>query len=278
MELPTICFIFPYLFIGIFIIIHIAIFLLILKFIPNVEKLPFLWGMINWTIVIGVLFYGVGYFLPIGDLELLRAFLGGIVPPITEDIGRFIVFSFIYKSKNHNFNNSLIFGAGHGGWESICMLSISLIPLLINFYAIRNAKDEEELKEKKLMETYERYKNGVPGDDIFGIITRFLGNIFHMSACVIIYRLSLNRKEKKYIIYFIVLFISHFVNDLTSQLIAIYELSLWFNFILVGLLSLIIVIAWFVWKENNNKEYSDYNLEKANSSMAMEEMNKDEII
>ena len=72
MELPTICFVFPYLFIGIFIIIHIAIFLLILKFIPNVEKLPFLWGMINWTIVIGVLFYGVGYFLPIGDLELLR--------------------------------------------------------------------------------------------------------------------------------------------------------------------------------------------------------------
>ena len=158
------------------------------------------------------------------------------------------------------------------------MLSISLIPLLINFYAIRNAKDEEELKEKKLMKTYERYKNGVPGDDIFGIITRFLGNIFHMSACVIIYRLSLNRKEKKYIIYFIVLFISHFVNDLTSQLIAIYELSLWFNFILVGLLSLIIVIAWFVWKENNNKEYSDYNLEISNSLVAMEDMNKDEII
>ena len=150
MELPTVCFVFPYLFIGIFIIIHIVIFLLILKFIPNVEKLPFLWGMINWTIAIGVLLYGIGFFLPLDNIQLLKAFLGGIVPPITEDIGRFIVFSFIYKSKNHNFNNSLIFGAGHGGWESICVMSINQIPLLLNFYAIKNAKDEQELIEKKI--------------------------------------------------------------------------------------------------------------------------------
>ena len=279
MELPTICFVFPYLFIGISIILHIAIFLLILKFVPNVEKLPFLWGMINWTIAIGVIFIGVGYFLPLNsdNLKLLKAFIGGIVPPITEDIGRFIVFSFIYKSKNHNFNNSLIFGAGHGGWESICLLLISYIPLLLNFNAIKNAKNEEELIEKKLFKTYEHYKNGVPSDEIFGIITRFLGNLFHMAASIIIYRLALNRKEKKYIIYFIVLFISHFANDLTAQLMSIYELSLWFNFVFVGLVLVIIVIAWFAWKENNNKEYSDYNYEKKNGMIAMDDYSVDRI-
>ena len=260
MELPTICFIFPYIFIGISIIIHVITFLLILKLVPNVEKLPFLWGMINWTIAIGVIFFGIGYFLP--DIKLLKAILGGITPPITEDIGRFIVFSFIYKAKNHNFNNSLMFGAGHGGWESVCILLFSYVPLIINFNVIKNAKDEQELKEKELMETYETYKNGVPGGDIFGFIARFLGNLFHMAASIIIYRLALNRKEKKYIIYFIVLFISHFANDLTAQLMSIYELSLWLNFVFVGLVLVIIVIAWFVWKENNNKEYSDYNYEK----------------
>ena len=279
MELPTICFVFPYLLIGISIIVHIAIFLLILKFIPNVEKLPFLWGMITWTIAIGVLFFGVGYFLPLNsdNLKLLKAFIGGIVPPITEDIGRFIVFSFIYKSKNHNFNNSLIFGAGHGGWESICILLISYIPLLINFYAIKNAKDEDELKEKELNETYEMYKNGVPGNDIFGAVGRFLGNLFHMAASIIIYRLSLNRKEKKYIIFFIVLFFSHFGTDITSQLVSIYNLSFWFNFIYVGLTLVIIVIACFVWKENNNKEYSDYNLEKKIGMIAMDNFNEDRV-
>ena len=279
MELPTICFIFPYIFIGISIIIHIVIFLLILKFVPNVEKLPFLWGMINWTIAIGVLFFGVGYFLPLDsdNLKLLKAFIGGIIPPITEDIGRFIVFSFIYKSKNHNFNNSLIFGAGHGGWESVCILLISYIPLLINFYAIKNAKDQQELKEKELIGTYEMYKNGVPKDDIIGFMVRFSGNLFHMAASIIIYRLSLNRKEKKYIIYFIVLFIFHFCTDLTSQLVSIYELSLWFNFIYLGLTLVIIIISLFVWKENNNKEYSDYNLEKVNGMIKMDEVSEDRI-
>ena len=80
------------------------------------------------------------------NLKIFGVFLFGIIPPITEDLGRFIVFSYIYKSKNHNFNNALIFGAGHGGWESIVLMSINQIQNLVNFYAIKNSKDEEELK------------------------------------------------------------------------------------------------------------------------------------
>ena len=198
MELPSSCFAFPYIFIAIFIIIHFVIFLLILKFIPNVEKLPFLWGMINWTISIGIIYFGIRFLLPTDINRFLWAFILDIIPPITEDVGRLIVFTFIYKSKNHNFNNSLIFGAGHGGWESIGLILIDMIPLLINFYAIKNAKDEEELKENELIKTYELYKNGVTGGDIFAPFVRILGIFFHMASCIIIYRFSLNRKEKKY--------------------------------------------------------------------------------
>ena len=138
----------------------------------------------------------------------------------------------------------------------------------MNFYAIKNAKDEEELKEKELIKTYELYKNGVTGGDIFGLFTRFLGNFFHMGASVIIYRFSLNRKEKKYMIFFILLFVSHFCIDFTYQIISIYELNMLFNLVFVGIIDiLIIVIGWFVWKENNNKEYSDYNFEGDDSKV-----------
>ena len=263
MELPSICFIYPYIFISIFIIIHIVIFFLIIKFIPNVEKLPFLWGMINWTVAIAVIFYGIGIFIPLDsdDLKILRAFIGGIIPPITEDIGRFIVFTFIYKSKNHNFNNSLIFGAGHGGWESIALMSINQIQNLVNFYAIKNSKDEEELTKNNLLKIYEKYKNGVTGEEIFGVIIRFCGNLFHMAASVIIYRLSLNRKERKYIIYFIILFLVHFISDTFAQFWALYELNIWYSLIFIIFDIIIVVIGWFVWKENNNKDYGDYNFE-----------------
>ena len=276
MELPTVCFAFPYIVFGISIIMYIAIFLLILKFIPNVEKLPFLWGTINWSIAIGLIYHVTVPFIPTdsNQLKYLKAFISAIVPPTTEDVGRFIVFTFIYKSKNHNFNNSLIFGAGHGGFESIVMLLIELIPLLIEFYAIKNAKDEEELIEKKLITTYEVYKNGVPGKDIFGIILRFLGNFFHMAASVIIYRFSLNRKEKKYIILFIVVYIIHFCTDLCAQFISLFELNIWFNFIILGLTLVIIVIGCFVWKENNNKEYSDYDFEGQNITNKKEDIVK----
>ena len=281
MELPTICFVFPYIFIGIFIIIHIAIFLLILKFIQNVEKLAFLWGMINWAIAIGALYFGVDYFLQFESESLVMTFIAAIISLITEDIGRFIVFTFIYKSKNHNFNNSLIFGAGHGGWESIFIMMISYIPLLLNFYAIKNAKDEKELTEKELIKTYDHYKNGISGQDIFDVISRFLGNLFHMGAFVIIYRFSLNRKDKKYIIFFIVLLIAHYCIDFTSQLIFLYELNMWFNLIYMGLAILITVIGFFVWKENNNKEYSDYIFEGKNGKIEemfkMDDINYDKI-
>ena len=56
---------------------------------------------------------------------------------------------------------------------------------------------------------------------------------------------------------------------------SIYELSLWLNFVFVGLVLVIIVIAWFVWKENNNKEYSDYNYEKKNGMIAMDDYSVD---
>ena len=198
MELPSICFIYPYIFIGIFIIIHIVIFLLILKFIPNVEKLPFLWGMINWGIAIGVIYLGIDFLFPTEphSLQIVGCFIFGIIPPITEDIGRFIVFTFIYKAKNHNFNNSLIFGAGHGGFESIVLMAIDQINNLVNFYAIKNANSIEELNENKLLDFYEKNKNGVTGAEIFGVITRFAGNFYHMGSSIIIYRLALNRKEK----------------------------------------------------------------------------------
>ena len=92
-----------------------------------------------------------------------------------------------------------------------------------------------------------------------------------MAASVIIYRLSLNRKEKKYIIYLIVVFISHFAINLSSQLIGLYELNICFLYISVGLIIIIIVIALFVWKDNNNKEYSDYNFEIEISPIGMDE-------
>ena len=234
MELPTICFVYPYIFIVIYIIIHIVIFFLIVKFVENVQKLTFLWGMINWTVAIGILYFVPIQFISVNaetkdnGKKILKTIICGIIPPITEDVGRFIVFTFIYKSKKHNFNNSLIFGAGHGGWESIILMALSQKQNLSNFYSIKNSKSKEELN-NNLLKIYEKYKDGMVIEDFIEIINRFFGNIFHICASMIAYRLSLNRKERKYIIYFVICFIFHFIIDAIGQSIVLFELSIWYN-------------------------------------------------
>jgi len=231
--------------------------------------------MINWTIAVGVIYFGIINLIPFNTEtnddghKILKALIFGIIPPITEDIGRFIVFTFIYKSKNHNFNNSLMFGAGHGGWESIVLMSINQIQNLMKFYEIKNAKDEEELKKNNLFKTYELYKDGFVSDEIFRIIIRFSGNLFHMAASVIIYRLSLNRKEIKYIILFTITFILHFIIDSFGQFHNIYELNIWYNLVFIGLDAVVVTIGCFVWKENINKEFSDYDFENNEKTIPM---------
>lgn len=273
MELPSSCFIYPYFFILIFIIIHIVIYFLIIKFINNVEKLAFVWGMINWSIAIGAIYFGImnifNFETNSDGQKILKALISGIIPPITEDVGRFIVFTFIYKSKNHNFNNSLIFGAGHGGLESIVLMSITQIINLMQFYAIKNAKDEEELEKNNLIKIYQLYKDGIANEEIFRLIIRFSGNLFHMGASVIIYRFSLNRKERKFIIFFTILFIFHFIIDSFGQFISLYELNIWYNLVFIGLDVAIVIIGYFVWKENTNKEFSDYNFGNNESIIQM---------
>ena len=263
MELPTICFVFPYIFILVFILIHIAIFFLIIKFVENVQKLTFLWGMINWSVAIGILYFVPIQFIPINKetkdsgLKILKAIIYGIIPPITEDVGRLIVFTFIYKSKKHNFNNSLIFGAGHGGWESIILMALDQISNLSNFYSIKNSKSEEELNNNKLLKIYEKYKDGMIIDDFIGVITRFFGNIFHICATIIAYRLSLNRKERKYIIYFVICFVFHFIIDANGQMIYLFELSILYNLLFPVLVIILFVISYFIWIENKNKDFND---------------------
>ena len=46
----------------------------------------------------------------------------------------------------------------------------------------------------------------------------------------------------------------------------------WYNFIFVGLTIVIVIIAWFVWKDNYNKEYSDYNFEIEDSIIKMNDI------
>ena len=124
-------------------------------------------------------------------------------------------------------------------------MAINQIQNLNYFYQIKNTDKEENLNEN-LFAIYNKYKNGIIFDEFFNLLTRLFGNIFHMSASVIIYSLSLNLKEKKYIIYFIICFVLHFIIDSTGQLIHLFNINILLNLMFPGLVVILFIISYFV--------------------------------
>ena len=52
----------------------------------------------------------------------------------------------------------------------------------------------------------------------------------------------------------------------------LYELNIWLNLIDIAFDIAIITIAWFVWKENSNKDYDDFNFENNDNIMALKDV------
>lgn len=61
----------------------------------------------------------------------------GLTAGIFEEVGRFIAFKFMLK-KNHEWEDGISYGFGHGGIEAILITGISLLNLLIGCIMINN--------------------------------------------------------------------------------------------------------------------------------------------
>jgi uncharacterized membrane protein YhfC len=57
----------------------------------------------------------------------LMALYGGLMAGLFEETGRFLAFKTILRSKRNNDANALMYGAGHGGFEAMMILGITMI-------------------------------------------------------------------------------------------------------------------------------------------------------
>jgi len=151
-KIPTSCFIISYFGISFFLILFIFLFFLIPKILSNIKIRSFFWGMVIWSIAIETIFNLLFIFVynllsNSGNnfIKFLHSFVIAISPPIFEEFGRLICFLFLFKSKNFNINNSIMYGAGHGGFENLVMYATSNIIKLINLYKINNKRDIAEI-------------------------------------------------------------------------------------------------------------------------------------
>ena len=280
-KIPTSCFIISYFGISFFLILLIFLFFLIPKILSNIKRRSFFWGMVIWSIVIEIIFnllviFVYNLFSNSGNnfIKFLHSFVQGISPPILEEFGRLICFLFLFKSKNFHFNNSIMYGTGHGGFETLVMYATNNINKLINLYKINNKNDITEItKDEDLNKYYQDYKDGIPIDDYINIIMRLFGYVFHISASILVYSFSLNMKKN--ITHFIVAFVFHFIIDFEYNLIVDFNLNKWIDMSNFGIFIILSIYSYFVWKKNIFEANSKLNEDEDEDDLIENKENKD---
>ena len=61
----------------------------------------------------------------------LYALYGGLMAGIFEETGRFLAMRYVLKNEHSNAHNALMYGAGHGGFEAMVILTLGMINNLI---------------------------------------------------------------------------------------------------------------------------------------------------
>ena len=67
----------------------------------------------------------------------LYALYGGLMAGLFEETGRFLAMRFLMKKEHRKPQNALMYGAGHGGFEAMMLLTVGMINYLIYAVMIR---------------------------------------------------------------------------------------------------------------------------------------------
>lgn len=178
----------------------------------------------------------------------LTALYGGLAAGLFEETGRFVAMKYVMK-KNLNRENALMYGAGHGGIESILLVGVVYINNIIGVIMMNGGLigslfpgetgEQVALNLQPLATT--------PALDFYlGGIERVLAMILHMALSILVYK-AVSQKGKMG--YYVLAIALHFlVNFMTVAA------SHYFNLLVVELICLVGVciavwLAYNVWKE-----------------------------
>ena len=124
--------------------ILVPIFLMLwIKKRYNASIKAFLFGMLTmfvFAFILEQIVHTVVFFSPLGEKiqgkKLALALYGGFAAGIFEECGRFLCMKFMLKKEHDNPHNALMYGAGHGGFEMVYLLTLTMFNNL--FYSILN--------------------------------------------------------------------------------------------------------------------------------------------
>ena len=206
-------------------------------------------GILTWIVfarIIEALFHQLILGSSLGETimgnMLYYALYGGVAAAIFEETGRLIVMKTALRPCFDNDKNALMYGAGHGGIESVMVLGIAMLSNLVAamtinthqlqpiYDALKKVSEEEAITALQAYISLADYPSGL---FFLAIVERVFAIALHLALSVLVWMAV---KESK-MVYYVYALIGHFLADFLSA----YLSSLTTNVILAELYVVLVI-------------------------------------
>ena len=143
---------------------------------------------------------------PIGSKILGKAWLyalyGGLMAGLFEETGRYLAFRTVLKKQQNKDVNALMYGAGHGGFECIVLLGITMINNIIwavlinsgNSGVLTGAVTGDALAQVE--ENIRQLTTLAPPEFLFGAVERVFAITLQISLSILVWFAAKNAKRR----------------------------------------------------------------------------------
>lgn len=214
--------------------------------------------MFLFAFILEQIVHAVVFMSPIGQTIQgnfwLYALYGGLMAGLFEETGRFLAMRKVLKKKLTDPHNALMYGAGHGGFEALVLLSVGMINNLIYSVFINTGATQvlmdplDEATKQTLQTAFDTLVNTSPFLFLAGPIERFAAVTAQIGLSVLVWFAATKAGNVKWYPVAIGL---HFLIDAVAVIlsglgvaVALIEVAIWIMALAIAL------IAWCVWKQN----------------------------
>lgn len=187
----------------------------------------------------------------------LYALYGGLAAGVFEETGRFLSMKLLMKKNYDNSYNSLMYGAGHGGFEALYILGITMINNLTYAFLI-NTKQTELLlatvpaeQQETVRQTFQTLVETKPYTFLLGAFERFPAVLLHISLSVLVWIAVTKGKNA---LFPLAVFLHFFVDAATVVINGYGVPAVLLEVIVLVMAVLVALLSYTIWKQNGMPE------------------------
>ena len=200
--------------------------LLYLRISKKADLVSFFVGcavMLVFALILESLVHRIVFATPVGDTilnnTLLYGLYGGLMAGVFEETGRLLAFKTVLKKNREKDINAVMYGAGHGGFEAIAIVGMTMINNII-WSVLINTGNMSALTEKVTGDVITQVEENIhqlttlqPYMFLMGGVERIFAIVLHLALSVLVW-FAVKKKGKGYL-YFAAILIHMAVDALT---------------------------------------------------------------